>query len=397
MRATRYLSRQELYRMVWSAPMTAVAKQIGLSDVGLAKACRRAVVPVPERGYWAKLKSGKQGLPPSLPPRGLGMTDGTDVIVERSEGNDEGSIGEPPLVPPVFEEDIAAVTSRVRQMVGKVVIIKAFTKPHPLIARLLEEDEARRQAASSSPFMSTWNKPQFDSPAQRRRLRFLNTLFLALARCDIKTSKAIRDEGEYQVHVGSQYVPFVLRPIVSRNHRAHAENQKEKIAQERLQFNIQPWTRDSSPWMSWEDKDGVTLEDQLTDIVVHLIVAGEAKYRDLLQHHYEWELKWKAQKDEEACRKRAEEEQRERERQLKEEKERIERLLNEAAAVRQAADIRAYVDIVLAAVGSTSNQVSAERLQQWVEWARAEADRIDPIRSGKFLAQIDSGPSTVRT
>ena len=47
------LSRQELYERVWSAPVSKIAPEFGLSDVGLAKACRRLKVPIPSVGYWA--------------------------------------------------------------------------------------------------------------------------------------------------------------------------------------------------------------------------------------------------------------------------------------------------------------------------------------------------------
>jgi hypothetical protein len=40
-------TRQELFDLVWSAPTRAVAKQLGISDVGLAKACRRPILPFP--------------------------------------------------------------------------------------------------------------------------------------------------------------------------------------------------------------------------------------------------------------------------------------------------------------------------------------------------------------
>lgn len=39
--------------------MTHLAKELGISDVGLAKTCRRHGVPVPPRGYWAQLAAGK--------------------------------------------------------------------------------------------------------------------------------------------------------------------------------------------------------------------------------------------------------------------------------------------------------------------------------------------------
>jgi N-acyl-D-aspartate/D-glutamate deacylase len=68
-------TRQELFDLVWSAPTRAVAKQLGISDVGLAKAGRRADLLLPPRGYWAKLAAGKPVRKPQLPTRGPGMSD----------------------------------------------------------------------------------------------------------------------------------------------------------------------------------------------------------------------------------------------------------------------------------------------------------------------------------
>lgn len=53
------LSRKELYDRVWSTPMRTLATEFGLSDVGLAKVCKRHKIPRPTRGYWAKLEHGK--------------------------------------------------------------------------------------------------------------------------------------------------------------------------------------------------------------------------------------------------------------------------------------------------------------------------------------------------
>lgn len=45
-------TRKELYELVWSEPMRDLAKRFEISDVGLAKACRTAEIPVPPRDYW---------------------------------------------------------------------------------------------------------------------------------------------------------------------------------------------------------------------------------------------------------------------------------------------------------------------------------------------------------
>lgn len=53
------VSRDELYRLVWSKPMTKVAAQFDVSGSYLARICALLNVPRPERGYWAKLEFGK--------------------------------------------------------------------------------------------------------------------------------------------------------------------------------------------------------------------------------------------------------------------------------------------------------------------------------------------------
>jgi hypothetical protein len=66
--AARY-DRGELYEKVWAQPIQNLAKEYRVSNVALAKACKRRSVPVPGRGYWAKKAAGKP-VPnrPPLPP-----------------------------------------------------------------------------------------------------------------------------------------------------------------------------------------------------------------------------------------------------------------------------------------------------------------------------------------
>lgn len=61
------MKRSELYARVWTMPITRLADELGISNVGLAKACRRHAVPVPPRGYWAKLKAGQEPPRTALP------------------------------------------------------------------------------------------------------------------------------------------------------------------------------------------------------------------------------------------------------------------------------------------------------------------------------------------
>lgn len=80
-RHRHYFKRNALHELVWTAPVSEIARRLGVSDVGLAKLCRRAAIPIPGRGYWARIESGQyvdrtplpeapQGLPALLRIRG---------------------------------------------------------------------------------------------------------------------------------------------------------------------------------------------------------------------------------------------------------------------------------------------------------------------------------------
>ena len=68
-------TRQELYDWVWSKPGTHLAKEMGVSDIAISKACKRYDIPRPQMGYWAKVNAGKVVGRRPLPPRGPGMSD----------------------------------------------------------------------------------------------------------------------------------------------------------------------------------------------------------------------------------------------------------------------------------------------------------------------------------
>jgi integrase len=62
------LTREELYKQVWSRPILSIAKEFGISDRGLGKICERFEIPAPPRGYWAKHAAGIRTPKSPLPP-----------------------------------------------------------------------------------------------------------------------------------------------------------------------------------------------------------------------------------------------------------------------------------------------------------------------------------------
>jgi len=72
---SRVFTRQEFYELVWSKPMTQLAKEFALSDVALHKICKKHDIPNPPLGWWAKKAAGKAVTQTPLPKAKAGTSD----------------------------------------------------------------------------------------------------------------------------------------------------------------------------------------------------------------------------------------------------------------------------------------------------------------------------------
>lgn len=379
-------TREQLYGLVWADPMQKVAARLGLSDVGLAKACRAAAVPVPERGYWAKLQAGKKVERPGLPIRPLGMLDEVQIGPNApwKPFAEEEPSSEPP-VPPSFAEPIPEMVERVRKMVGKVPPAKNLDGPHPAIAKLLQDDERRRQKQLASPYPFMWESPAFESPFELRRLRILSALFTALERCGARPSARGREGREVSVSVGSVHIDCKLDSPDRRGPQERNLVQKPDPNRPKgpLRFEITEWKKPNDG-MKWDDTNEVKLEGLLAEIAVQILVMGESVLREWVQERYEDEIERRAELKEKVRLKKEADEQMERERIAKLERERVEQLVRDANSWRQATELRAYVKAVTDAKASEQGGEAHGTLIEWAGWALSVADKLDPLLRSRF-------------
>jgi hypothetical protein len=87
------LDRAQLFERVWSVPVDKLAREWGLSGRGLAKACRRLLVPVPPRGYWARVAAGQGVRRPALPRLPPGQAEEIVVRVPEAGTTDQEPMG----------------------------------------------------------------------------------------------------------------------------------------------------------------------------------------------------------------------------------------------------------------------------------------------------------------
>jgi len=114
------ISRKELYDQVWSTPMSKLAQSYRISDVGLAKVCKKYNTPSPPRGYWAKKAAG-QDLKRIPLPSGK-----REEMIEINANQ--------------FRTTNAKITKAKQQRI-QVVVPKTLRSPHPLVKDAVEKME----------------------------------------------------------------------------------------------------------------------------------------------------------------------------------------------------------------------------------------------------------------
>lgn len=371
------LTRDQLYELVWSQPMRRLSEQIGISDVAIAKRCKIIGVPVPERGYWNKLQAGQKVSKTALPPSDLGTINSVEISGTLGPELRAKIHGEPGVLDN-SGEGIDVLTDRFRKRLGRVSVPSGFIRTHPIIAKLLAKDETLRRKYASEPY--SWNEPHFDKPFERRRLRFLNGLFLGFSKVGGTPWMRGNDARELSIHLGDFSVSFEVDvgEQMSRTRLGKSAHNSAKINKMRVTVKTQTPLPADIPF-SWGDTDVLSVESQITDVTIGIAVAG----RHLQRIWTEQQIVWRRQAAEEAERRereRAEDEiRKERQRIAAIEEAKRDALIREAKAWEDAATIRSYV----AAVRSTEEAIArATDIDGWASWALAEADKLDPITSG---------------
>lgn len=378
-------TRKELYDLVWSQPMRAVAATIGISDVALAKHCKKADIPVPIRGYWARKKARKPTTQIALPPRFPGAS---DRIGESPRNDYWGAdwterfkdVAIPPV--PIFGEDMSSVEERSRKLVGQIRCGRKFEPAHPLVAKLLAHDEERRKEFTKWRYNS--HAPKYDTGTARRRLLIINALFLAATRLgcrpSMNTSKYVEEPGgnrDLWITIGQAHVGFTIEPIKSKK-VGHSERLCLTFGSERL---------GTKPDRCWEDNNESQLENQLTEILVQMLLSAETSYRDGLIRRRERIIERKAEAEAELKRRQDEAERKARDLRERLERERIQRLLSQAKALDRANQIRTYVES--ARLRFAKIPMTQAEFEKWASWAQQEADRIDPLKNGMIAQTIE--------
>ena len=358
---------QEIFDKVWNIPVLKLAQEIGVSDVGLAKACRKAGIPLPSRGYWAK-QSAKRPAKPKLKL-------GSDLISFK--------VLDKTLLPPG-----ASSTVEAHPAAANLVVPEILEDPHPLVEKWLRHVQS---AKSHEGHLAIANKKVLDaliSAAQvDRSALLLDTLIKASESLHHRWIIAV-DNGT-TLQIDGEIMTVQLRERLTKVAVPPPPPTPRKRGT--------PWTPDFSSWRApeyewiptgelsfhveadtlhgtrkkWADTKTKTLEQRLGAIVDGLgVIAESVRAERIMREGHQ-----KARQLEEELRlehARYEESQR-RLRQA---------LVTNSEQWHRAAQLRAFINATCEANADSPAHVQ-EQTAFWVTWASSQADRLDPLHRDK--------------
>lgn len=335
------LNRKELYKLVWSKPITEAAKEYGLSDRGLSKICERNTVPVPPRGYWAKIKAGQKIKIPSL------------ISLDKIDNNILLSVKTVKKADIAISDDFKELIQREKLPKYKISVPDCLSNYHQIIAQ--------------------WNKIDLKrqlSGQERRRRKILSVLLDSLDERGFVLEEESGGKKRITINYQQSSVIINVEPYV-KCYRQELKNENNdsfystgrkwtfvKEATQKLVLNI--YYVDGFKIKSFIESENDPLEKSLNKIIIYVIKRiwkEQQSYLEREELHYQWE----------------------KERQIRQNENEIQKLeLNKIAELEEnlkswqhAQDIRNFVQSMVISA-------KTQDLSDWQQWALYYADKVDP-------------------
>jgi len=369
------LTRDELYSLVWSKPMTAVAEEFGVSSVAFAKYCVKLGIPRPSRGYWQQFAAGFKPRPDKLPKPGPRTPTRITLTKHRK------------LEPKV----------RDRPKPPDVAVGDGLSRPHPVVKQVREEMRPLRPDEHGMSGVRGDGHAVFKvgKETERRGLLLLDALFKALTarghQVELRNrSEVDRRRSALLVTINREAVEFWLVEHADRS--AHVPTAKELGDQTRFSWSTPQkfdftasgrlaleatWTHAEGLRRRWSDGPRQRLEHLLGEAVVGL----EAIAAELGEQRQQLEQERCAEQ------RRRDEEERKRRRAAKHQA-LANHLVETASRWREAATVRSFLQ---AACERVPERERSAQFTRWLDWAKEYVERHDPLGDPESIPQaLDS-------
>ncbi len=351
----RNLTREELYERVWQTPGSKLSAELGVSDVAIAKQCKKMAIPRPPRGYWAKIEAGRKV----------------------------------PMKKPLPPDPADVASKALRAPVPKKLMESGGNELHPVAAALLTairttkaDEEQRVRLDEPTLPKATVSKAQGEKVAGA-----LNLIAKSLESREIKFRKARSkyDPGHFEkgrdriyLEIEESVVSVSREPTGAEKRRSNWYARRDfREPSGKLTFTIKPerYTRSERKWTESEREP--------LDVILPKVIEG------ICQHYID--LERKRAEEAEATRKRNEAYEIQR---AADEKREHAKKLEKAAQTREEDLIKAaewwrmnrvtceFIDEAERAWREAATEGLTAEQEEWLAWARTNAQRMCPFAAG---------------
>jgi hypothetical protein len=356
------ISRRDLYNRVWSTPMSKLARELDISDVGLAKACRRHNIPRPPRGYWAKLAVGKAPPKPALPSSKI---DTVELDAARHR------IAETPKVE-IDRASIKAAQAAQGEALAEVAAatFERLTNAKPSSDGFVTCGSSRVMACSLS------------SATVERACRVLDAIERAMPAAGARFAHN-QEAKRVEVDVGVERLGISLAENYTRTETVEVDPKYSWMKSRTFTYHFTGELRlaitgDFSGRKSWADGKRSRLEQKVESIVAGL-ASGAQAIAQLRAEREEQRRRWaEAAREAEIAR--------ERQRRLRNFSDQLHK---EAAAWHRYCEVKAYVEHLQSQINA--GEALPEQSREWLRLAAHLARLTDPTKAR--LEALQSGIS----
>ncbi|MGE5472605.1 MAG: hypothetical protein ACM3UU_00080 [Ignavibacteriales bacterium] len=380
----RVYDREKLYKEVWTEPMVKVAERYNVSDVALKKMCKKLNVPVPGRGYWAKIYAGAEMSIPKLPKH-----KGKDKIVVRDYSEKPTNTSSDSIKKEKFHFLSEEKRQEVNKLCASITIPDKLERPHPLIRDTIQYYKSRKE--STKPSASGVLKLNITDNMEDRVYRFLDTLFKSLEKLGytigIYAPKADRyynytpcvwdnvmyvglgqDKADIIIKEKQTMIPHVLTEKELEEEKKYGYSfapKSEFVYTGKLWFIIDEYVAKRK---NWHDSEKKMLENEIGNIIIAIIdTINDAKIR-----REEREI-------EEARRREEQEKRRIYEQKCQQERQKINVLISNSNDYYKAKKIYEYISALKEELKNIDDRSLVEKSIEYIEWAKQKADWLNPL------------------
>lgn len=369
-------NREKLYEEVWAKPVVQVAVQYGVSDVAIHKVCKSLNVPVPPRGYWARLRAGEKIKKPFLPA--------VKGIIEKTGSKTFVGI----KVPVSPQRTLAFLTEDESQKViiaaEQIQVSDEDAKIHKKIrvyqSKIKEWNKNdRKPEGAQRGFKNYTNHPPFlagviSNETLPRVYRILDALYRQIE----MLGGSVNDDLSLQIRNEHMSLEIFEAQDEIKHEITRQEAQELVIYEDAMRHN------------KWASKPNIRKYDYIFNGKLRICINQNRYYRDsekekvegrlgnmLIELYEESEVVRKNREDyEEAKRKEAEEKLLREERKIRynEEVDKTIALVNMAQDYDMACKIRAYINAM-----EPKADMNDKKTAEGIDWAKKKADWFDPI------------------